>query len=79
MGLVTFGAISIMTPTGLVNSYGGPGGQSPLVLTSYMNVSWIPAFYRIFVTTGVSRKWNSSALSFWFDKFAAIFNYRQIV
>jgi len=52
MGLITFGAISIMTPTGLVNSAGGPGGQSPLVLTSYMNVSWIPAFYRILVTTG---------------------------
>lgn len=52
LGLLTFGAISLITPTGLVTSAAGGQGSSPLILTSYLNVNWIPAFYKVLCTTG---------------------------
>lgn len=52
LGLITFGALSLITPNGIVTSVAGGTGSSPLVLSSYLNVNFIPAFYKIVCTTG---------------------------
>lgn len=54
LGQINFGNIALQTPVGGVNSYAGQAGiaSSPLVLTAYLNISWLPAFYRVKVVTG---------------------------
>jgi len=53
LGLVTFGAVALMTPSGLITSLAGGGGvASPLLLTTYQSLNWIPNFYRIECVTG---------------------------
>lgn len=54
LGQVNFGNIALQTPVGGVNSYAGSAGiaSSPLVLTTYMNLGWLPQFYRVTFVTG---------------------------
>jgi len=54
LGQLNFGQIALATPVGSVNSFAGNAGiaSSPLVLTAYLNVGFIPQFYRVKVTTG---------------------------
>lgn len=54
LGQLNFGNIALQTPVGGVNSYAGSAGigSSPLVLTSYLNLGWLPQFYRIKFVTG---------------------------
>jgi len=54
LGQINFGNIALQTPVGGINSYAGSAGigSSPLVLTSYLNLGWLPAFYRVKFVTG---------------------------
>ncbi len=54
LGQINFGNIALQTPVGAVNSYAGSAGigSSPLVLTTYLNLGWIPQFYRVTFVTG---------------------------